>query len=105
MRRTVMVIGVVILVIGIALIAIIPLGGISGVNRINTFNEPKAGEYVSSELVLNGISIVAVVSPASVGGMIPSQDISSINSANVGTYAVPYTRAVNNIETYNGLSG
>jgi hypothetical protein len=37
--------------------------------------------------------------------MVPSQDISAVNSANIGSYAVPYNSSAASSETYLGLQG
>ena len=96
--------GLIILVVGIALAAV---GGISLKNRttsITSFTQPAAGEYVSAELILNN-SVVVVRSPASVGGMVPAQDISKVSSTDIGSYAIPYNSTAASSETYIGLRG
>lgn len=105
MRRSILIIGLIILVIGISLIAVVRFGAISEVSRVVTFNQRSPGEYISGELVLTGPSVVAVKSPASDGGLIPSQDLSAINSVNVGKYAVSYSSTAAGVETYNGITG
>jgi hypothetical protein len=105
MRKTILIIGVIILLIGISLIVIVRLGPISQINKIETLNQQRAGEYVSSELVLSSPSVVVIRSPASDGGLVPSQDLNAIDSVNVGTYAIPYSNAISNVETYNEITG
>ena len=96
--------GFIILIVGIALAA---LGGYSLKSKttsITSFTQPAAGEYVSAELVLNN-NVVIVRSPATVGGIIPSQDVSAVTSTNVGSYAVGYNTTAASAETYLGLRG
>ena len=44
-------------------------------------------------------------SPASVGGIVPAQDIDAVNSTNIGSYAIPYRSSVAGSETYTALTG
>jgi hypothetical protein len=76
----------------------------SKTKSITSFAQPAAGEYVSAELVLNN-NVVVVRYPATVGGMVPSQDISAVNSTNIGSYAVAYNSTAASSETYLGLRG
>ncbi len=104
MKTRTLTIGLIVLVVGIALAAV---GGYSLKNAtttITSFSQPAAGEYVSAELVLND-SVVSVRSPASVGGMVPAQDISEVNSSDIGSYAVPYNSTAASSDTYIGLRG
>ena len=104
MRTRTLTIGLIVLVVGIALAVV---GGYSlrnSTTTIATFTQPTAGEYVSAELVLND-SVVVVRYPESVGGMIPAQDVSAVNSTDVGSYAVPYNSTAASSETYIGLRG
>jgi len=104
MRTRTLAIGLIILVVGIALAGV---GGYSLKNAtttITSFTQPTAGEYISAELVLNN-SVVVVRSPASVGGMVPTQDISALNSTNIDSYAVAYNSTAASSETYLGLKG
>jgi hypothetical protein len=92
------------LVVGIALAVV---GGTILRNTsttITSFNQPTPGEYVSAELILND-SVVVVRSPAGVGGMVPIQDISAVNAANVGSYAISSNSTAASTETYLGLQG
>jgi hypothetical protein len=104
MRTRTLTIGLIILVVGIALAAV---GGYSLKNTttsITSFTQPTAGEYISAELVLND-SVVVVRSPASDGGIVPAQDISAVNSTDIGSYAIPYNSTAASSETYIGLRG
>ena len=90
--------------VGIALAA---AGGYSLKNAtrsVTSFNQPTPGEYVSTELVLND-SVVVVTSPATVGGMVPAHNVSTVNSTNIGSYAVAYNSTAASSETYIGLRG
>ena len=104
MRTQMLTIGLIILIVGIALAFV---GGYSLRSRttsVTSFTQPTAGEYVSTELVLNK-NVVIVRSPATVGGIVPSQDIILVNSANIGSYAVAYNSTVASSQTYLGLKG
>ena len=104
MRTRTLTIGIVILVIGIALAAV---GGNDLRNRttsVTTFTQPTPGEYVSAKLTLND-SVVVVMSPATNGGMVPSQDIGAVTSTNIGSYAIAYNSSAASSLTYIGLRG
>ena len=103
-RTRTLTIGLIILVVGIALAAVGVYSLRNATTSITSFTQPAAGEYVSAELVLNN-SVVVVRSPAAVGGMVPSQDVSAVNSTNIGSYAVPYNSSAASSETYLGLRG
>ncbi|MGD0319091.1 MAG: hypothetical protein ABSB56_05310 [Nitrososphaerales archaeon] len=104
MRTRTLTIGLIILVVGIALAAVGGYNLKNSTTSITSFTQPTAGEYVSAELVLND-SVVVVRSPASVGGMVPAQDISEVNSTDIGSYAVPYNSTAASSKTYIGLRG
>ena len=104
MRARTLTIGLIILVVGIALAVV---GGYRLKNTTTTmtsFTQPTAGEYVSAEMVLND-SVVVVRPPASVGGMVPAQDVREVNSTDIGSYAVPYNSTAASSATYIGLRG
>jgi len=103
-RTRTLTIGLIILVVGIALAAVGGYNLKSTTTSITSFTQPTPGEYVSVELVLND-SVVVVRSPASVGGMVPAQDVSAVNSTDIGSYAVPYNSTAASSETYIGLRG
>ena len=88
MNRPIVIIGVVVLIIGVVLIAVGAVGVLRGLTVITTFSEPQSGEYVSTELMLNSTSGVAVTSAAANGGLIPAQDLNLVNSTNIGQYAL-----------------
>jgi len=73
MRKRTVIIGLIILVIGIAFVA----GGVVGLkgttSTISTFTQPQTGEYVSSEMVLNSTADVVVRPSSSTGGLVPAQ--------------------------------
>jgi hypothetical protein len=104
MRTRTLTIGLVILAVGVALAAVGWYNLRNTTTSITSFTQPSAGEYVSAEMVLND-SVVVIRSPASVGGMVPAQDISAVNSANIGSYAVPYNSTAASSDTYIGLRG
>ena len=62
-KRTV-IIGGVVLIIGVALIVVGVVEVLGSTTIITTFNQPQNGEYVSTELILNSTSGVAVSSAA-----------------------------------------
>ena len=104
MRTRTLTIGLIVLIVGAALAVVGGYSLKSSTTTITTFTQPTAGEYVSAEMVLND-SVVVVRSPASVGGMVPAQDVSEVNSANVGSYAVPANSTAASSVTYLGLRG
>ncbi len=100
-----MVIGVAVLIVGVVLVAVGAVGVLRGLTIVTTFSEPHSGEYVSSEVVLNATSAVAVTSAASNGGLIPAQDLNLVNSINLGQYALtPHSNVVGTV-TYTNLTG
>lgn len=104
MKTRTLAIGLIVLVIGIGLAA---AGGYSLRNKsttVTTFTEPTAGEYVSTTLVLND-SVVVVRSPASTGGLVPTQDVASVTSSNIASYAVARNSTAASSDTYLGLRG
>lgn len=105
MNRPIVIIGTVILIIGIVLVAVGVVGVLRGLTIVKTFNEPQSGEYVSTELVLNVTSGAAITSAASNGGLIPAQDLSLVNSTNIGQYAVAPHSNVAGTVTYTNLIG
>jgi len=104
MRKRTLTIGLIVLVVGIALAAVGGYNLRNASTTITTFTQPASGEYVSPKLILND-SVVVVRSPPSVGGMVPAQDISEVNSTNIGSYAVAYNSTAASSETYLGLRG
>jgi hypothetical protein len=97
--------GIIILVLGVVMIG----GGVVGVRgtttTIKTFSQQQTGEYVSGEIILNSSSVVVVRSPVSAGGLIPAQDLSAVNSANIGSYAVSARSTAGGSATYISLTG
>jgi hypothetical protein len=104
-NRPIVVIGGVVLIIGVVLIAVGAVGVLRGLTVVTTFSEPQSGEYVSTELVLNSTSGVAVTSSAANGGLIPAQDLNLVNSTNVGQYALTPHSSVAGTVTYTNLTG
>jgi uncharacterized membrane protein len=102
--RTVM-IGVVVMIVGLALLA----GGVYGLSKTSTsgatFTQSQSGEYVSSEIASTASSVVVVKPAASTGGMVPAQDLGVVNSSNVGSFAVSYNSTAGGSDTYIGLRG
>jgi hypothetical protein len=105
MRKRTLVIGLIILLIGIAFVA----GGVSGIkgttSTISTFTQPQTGEYVSSEVVLNSTAVVVVRASSSTGGLVPAQALSEVNSTSLAKYALPVSSAAGGSATYVGVHG
>jgi hypothetical protein len=105
MRKRTVIIGLIILVIGIAFVA----GGVAGLkgttSTISNFTQPQTGEYVSSEAVLNSTAVVVVRPSSSTGGLVPAQALSDVNSASLATYALPANSTVGGSATYVGVKG
>lgn len=98
-------VGIIVLLLGIVMIG----GGIATLRgtttTIRTFSQQQTGEYVSSEIVLNSSSAVVVRSPASTGGLVAAQNLSSVNSADIGSYALTPTSTAGGSDTYVSLTG
>jgi uncharacterized membrane protein YidH (DUF202 family) len=99
-------IGVVLLIIGIAFLASGVIGLRGFTSTIKVFNQPSPGEYVSSEILLNSSSTIIVRSPPSVGGLVPAQDITLVNSTNLNSYALSSSSSsVAGTEAYTSITG
>lgn len=105
MNKRTVIIGLVILVIGIALFAGGALGALGSISINRTFTQPQSGEYVSSEIVLNTTSDIVVSHPASVGGIVRAGDLSLVTSGNIITYSIPYNSSSAGSDVYRSLSG
>lgn len=105
MRKRTVIIGLIMLVIGIAFVA----GGVVGLkgttSTISTFTQPQTGEYVSSEVVLNSTAVVVVRPSSSTGGLVPAQALSDVNSTSLATYALPASSTAGGSATYVGVQG
>jgi hypothetical protein len=100
-----MIAGIILLVLGLVMIGV-GVSALKGVaTPIKTFSEQQPGEYVSSEIILNSSSAVVVRSPGSAGGLIPAQDLGSVNSANVGSFALSSKSTAGGSATYINLTG
>jgi len=105
MKTRTFVIGLVILVIGVALFIGGAFGVLGSITISTTFSQPHSGEYVSPEIVLNVSSDLAVSSPAAVGGVIHAQDLSFVNSTNIDRYTVARNSTGVGTDIYKSLSG
>jgi hypothetical protein len=105
MRKRTVIIGLIVLVIGIALVAggVVGLKGTTG--TISTFTQPRTGEYVSSELVLNSTAVVVVRPSSSTGGLVPAQSLGDVNSTSLATYALPASSTAGGSATYTKVQG
>jgi len=105
MRKRTVIIGLIMLVIGIAFVA----GGVVGLkgttSTVSTFTQPQTGEYVSSEVVLNSTAVVVVRPSSSTGGLVPAQALSDVNSTSLATYALPASSTAGGSATYVGVQG
>jgi hypothetical protein len=105
MNRPTVIIGVVVLIVGVVIIAVGVVGVLRGLTIVTTFSEPHSGEYVSTELVLNATSGIAVTSAASNGGLIPAQDLNMVNSTNIAQFALAPHSNAGGTTTYTNLMG
>jgi multisubunit Na+/H+ antiporter MnhG subunit len=105
MNKPMVIIGVVVLIIGVVLIAVGAVGILRGLTVITTFSEPQSGQYVSTELRLNVTSGVAVTSAASNSALVAAQNLTLVNSTNIGQYAVTPHSNVAGTLTYTNLIG
>ena len=100
------IIGVVLLFLGIVLFVAGTFSVLGSTKIISTFNQPATGEYVSTELLINSTSTVVVSSPSSSGGLIPGQDLASVNSSDsIGLYSLTPKSTAEGVETYTNLAG
>jgi uncharacterized membrane protein len=105
MNRPTVIIGGVVIILGVVLIAVGAVGVLRGLTVITTFSQPQSGEYVSTELMLNTTSGIAVTSAAANGGLIPAQYLNLVNSTNIGQYAVAPHSNVAGTVTYTDILG
>ena len=105
MNRSTVMIGAVVLIIGVVLFAVGVVGVLRGLTVVTTFSEPHSGEYVSTELVLNATSGIAVTSAGADGGLVHAQDLRLVNSTNIGQYAIAPHSNTAGTATYTDLMG
>ncbi len=105
MKTRTVVIGLVVLVVGIALLIGGALGALGSITISSTFTQPHPGEFVSAEIVLNTTSSLAVSSPAATGGLVHASDLGLVNSTNIGTLAIPVDTTGAGSDIYRSLSG
>jgi multisubunit Na+/H+ antiporter MnhG subunit len=105
LNKPIAIIGVIVLIVGVVLIAVGAVGVLRGLTIVTTFSQPQSGEYVSTELMLNATSGIAVTSAASNGGLIPASDLNLVNSTNIGQYALAPHSSVGGTLTYTNLQG
>jgi len=104
-RTRIVVIGVVVLIIGVASLAVGALGALGSLTISKSFTEPHPGEYVSAEILLNTSSALVISSPAASGGVVHAQDLDLVNSTNISVYAIPINSSVAGSDTYTRLAG
>lgn len=105
MRTRLVVTGLVVLVIGIALVGAAESGLRARTTSFTTFSQPRAGEYVSAEMVLNVTSLVEVRSPPAVGGLLTASNLDAADSSNIGVLAIPYNSSTVGTDSYTSLKG
>ncbi len=105
MQKRTVTIGVVVLVIGVVVAVGGAIGALGSLTVNTAFTQPHPGEYVSAEIVLNTTSNLVVSSSAATGGIIQAQDLDSVNSTNLNTYAVAYNTSGGGSDVYRSLSG
>jgi xanthine/uracil permease len=105
MKTRTVIIGVVILVIGVALLGVGAIGALGSLNINRSFTQPHPGEFVSAEIVLNSTSDLVVASAASEGGIIHAQDLPLVSSTSIASLAIPASTSAGGSETYRGLVG
>ena len=105
MRTRMLIIGIVLLIIGIGFLASGAIGLRGSTNTIKVFNQPNPGEYASSEILLNASSTIIVRSPPTVGGLVPAQDLTLVNSTNISSYALSSSSSVSGTEAYTSITG
>ena len=98
-------IGVILLIVGIGLSVSGVIGLRGSTTTIKVSNQSNPGEYVSSEILLNGSSSIIVRSPPTLGGLIPAQDLTLVNSTNIRSYALSSNTSVAGTETYTSITG
>jgi Uncharacterised conserved protein (DUF2371) len=105
MKKRTVIVGLVVLILGVAFIA----GGSYGLKNVSsrtaTFTQQGTGEYVSSEMLLNSSNVVVVKPAAATGGMVSAQDLDKVNTSDVGSYTVPSNSSASGADTYLGLKG
>ena len=105
MNRSIVIVGVVVIIVGVVIFAVGVVGVLRGLTVVTNFSQPQGGEYVSTEMILNKTSGVAVTSAPANGGLIPSQYLNLVNSTNLGQYALAPHSSVAGTVTYTNLQG
>ncbi len=105
MRKKIAIIGIILLVIGVAMLAVGVYGASGSITTISTFNQPNTGEYVSTQFAADSSETLVVSSPSSIGGLVPAQDVNTVSSTNINSYAASYNATAGGTEVYYGLSG
>ncbi len=98
-------VGVVVLIVGLGLLAVGATETAGSLKIITTFSERHPGEYVSTEIVLNATSVIEVQSPGTVSGVVRAQDLDSVNSTNLATYALKPNSTVAGTQQFRGITG
>ncbi|MCL4447471.1 MAG: hypothetical protein M1556_05995 [Candidatus Thermoplasmatota archaeon] len=109
MRKNLLIIGIVLLVVGVAMAGISTVEAAHSVSSSiggagNTMYPGTNGDYYSNNLNVSTGDEVLVVSNIH-AYLIPSSDISTVNSGNVGSYAISPSTSAGNTSTYTGLLG
>ncbi len=109
MRKNLLLVGIVLLVLGVALAGVATyetahtaLGISSGAGT--SMYPGQNGDYYSNVLNTSSGSEIVVVSSAH-PSLIPSKDLNIVNSTNVGSYAISPTRSTGSSFYYSDLNG
>ncbi|MCW6158157.1 MAG: hypothetical protein LVQ63_01575 [Thermoplasmatales archaeon] len=105
MRKDLLYLGIILLVIGVVIagIAGVEAGGRTEIVG-TSLNISPSGVYYSNELTVGSNGSVFVTGNTTTY-LIPSQDLNTVNSTNVGNYAIQPTTPSGNSIIYDGLSG
>ncbi len=109
MRKNLVMVGLVILVVGIIIAAVsaVELNQLESTSikgASNAMFVGQNGEYHSELLNVSSEQVVFLVSNVH-AYLIPSADLNTVNSGNIGNYAVTPTVQQGNISTFSGISG
>ncbi len=98
-------VGVILLIVGVGLLLVGATQTAASLTIITTFNEQHPGEYVSPEIDLNTSSVIEVQSPGAVSGVVHAQNLDSVNSTNLASYALKPNATVAGTQQFRGITG
>ncbi len=88
MRKNIVIIGLVLLIVGVALFYAGGDLGISGITTSPTFTEKGTSQWDSSSIQVSSGQLIVLTSNDSKTYLVPGSDASSVTSSNVGSYEV-----------------